>query len=83
MLIEMDRFAYERVLKAIHRRGTGRMPKYRLYCLDGANKITRAQEIDAKGDDHAIEIVRSMKLPAKSELWCRERLVAQIPVRKR
>ena len=59
------------------------MPKYRLYCLDGANKITRAQEIDAKGDDDAMAIVRSMKLPAKSELWCRERLVAQIPVGKR
>lgn len=59
------------------------MPKYRLYCLDGANKITRAQEIDAKSDDDAIDIARSMKLPVKCELWTRERLVAQLSAGKR
>jgi hypothetical protein len=58
------------------------MSKFRLYCLDGANKITRAEEIDAKSDEQAIEIVRSKKLPVKCELWSRDRLVARIPIGK-
>ncbi len=58
------------------------MSKFRLYCLDGANKITRAEEIDAASDEHAIEIVQSKKLQVKCELWSRERLVARIPIDK-
>lgn len=55
------------------------MTEYRLYCLDGANRITRAEAIGAANDDEAIEIARSMKLPIKCELWQRDRLVARIP----
>jgi hypothetical protein len=54
------------------------MPEYRLYCLDGANKITRAHEINAKSDEDAIMIARSKKMPVKCELWHRDRLVARI-----
>jgi hypothetical protein len=54
------------------------MPEYRLYCLDGANKITRAEEINAKSDEDAIMIARSRKMPVKCELWYRDRLVARI-----
>ena len=55
------------------------MLEYRLYCLDGANRITRAEGISAKSDDDAIELARAMKLPVKCELWQRDRLVARIP----
>jgi hypothetical protein len=55
------------------------MPEYRLYCLDGANKITRAEGISAASDAEAIDAARAMKLPVKCELWQRDRLVARIP----
>jgi hypothetical protein len=55
------------------------MPEYRLYCLDGANRITRAEAVSAATDDQAIQLARSKKLPVKCELWHRERLVARIP----
>jgi hypothetical protein len=54
------------------------MPEYRLYCLDGANRITRAEQVVATSDEQAIEAARSMKLPVKCELWQRDRLVARI-----
>ena len=59
-------------------RGGAAMTEYRLYCLDGANRITRAEGIRAASDDEAIEAARSMKLPVKCELWQRDRLVARI-----
>lgn len=54
------------------------MPEYRLYCLDGANRITRAEQISAKSDDAAVDAARAMNLPVKCELWHRDRLVARI-----
>jgi hypothetical protein len=55
------------------------MTEYRLYCLDGANRITRAEGIRAESDEEAIEAARAMKLPVKCELWQRDRLVARVP----
>jgi HJR/Mrr/RecB family endonuclease len=55
------------------------MPEYRVYCLDGANRITRAEQIVATNDDQATEAARALKLPFKCELWHRDRLVARIP----
>jgi hypothetical protein len=54
------------------------MPEYRLYCLDGANRITRAEQIVATNDEQAIAAARSMTPPVKCELWQRDRLVARI-----
>lgn len=59
-------------------RGGAAMPEYRLYRLDGANRITRAEQIVATNDEQAINAARSMKLPVKCELWQRDRLVARI-----
>jgi hypothetical protein len=59
--------------------GVADMPDYRLYCLDGANKISRAEWIDAKSDDDAIMIARSHEKSVNCELWLRSRLVARIP----
>lgn len=55
------------------------MPDYRLYCLDGASKITSAEWIDANSDDDAIIIARSLKKSVDCELWCRGRVIAKIP----
>ena len=55
------------------------MAEYRLYRLDGANRITRAEAVIATSDKDAIDISRGMKLPVKCELWHRDRLVARIP----
>ncbi len=54
------------------------MPEYRIYCLDGANRITRAEQIVATNDEQAIAAARSMKPLVKRELWQRDRLVARI-----
>lgn len=59
--------------------GAARMADYRLYCLDGAGKITKSHEIDAKNDAEALILARQMKLPVKCELWERARLVAKLP----
>lgn len=55
------------------------MAHYRLYCVDGAGAITRAQFIEANNDEDAIMIARSFKERVKCELWLRDRLVATIP----
>ena len=55
------------------------MAEYRLYRLDGVNRITRAEAVIAASDKDAIDVVRGMKLPVKCELWHRDRLVATIP----
>jgi len=59
------------------------MPEYRLYCLDGAGKFTKAHEISAADDEDALARAKAMKLPVKCELWLRDRLVAEIPAPKR
>lgn len=55
------------------------MSDYRIYCLDGASKITRADVIYADSDEEAIRAARKLKLPADCELWLRDRMIASIP----
>lgn len=55
---------------------------YRFYCFDGAGKISRARFVEADNDEDAIMIARSFKEPVRSELWLRDRLVAEIPPAK-
>lgn len=56
------------------------MPYYRLYCIDGSGKFTKAHDIRADDDDDALAIARDMKLPVKCELWERGRMVATLEV---
>jgi hypothetical protein len=58
------------------------MPEYRLYCLDGAGKITKAHDISANSDEDALMIARSKKMPMRCELWQRSRLVAKLPANR-
>ena len=55
------------------------MRDYRLYCLDGAGKITSAEWLEAQSDEEAITIVRSLRKAMTCEVWHRNRFVARIP----
>lgn len=57
------------------------MSAYRLYCMDGFGRIGHVEVLDAKNDEEAVHLACEMKLPVSSEVWDRDRLVAQIPAR--
>jgi hypothetical protein len=53
------------------------MSDYRLYCLDGAGRISLAEWIEAADDEAAIAKVRELHRQAlKCEIWQGQRLVA-------
>ena len=52
---------------------------YRLYGLDGVNKVSSGEWIDADDDQAAIEAVKKMMDGHDCELWQGRRLVARIP----
>jgi hypothetical protein len=55
------------------------MANYRLYCLDGAGRISLAEWIRATDDRAAIRQAHDMKLHAlKCEIWEGVRLVATL-----
>lgn len=52
------------------------MRDYRLYCLDGAGRISLAEWLDASNDEDAIQQAKVLKNGArKCEVWQRNRLV--------
>ena len=56
------------------------MANYRLYCLDGAGRITGAADvIEAPSDEEAIAIARERSPETRCEIWQGRRLVATIP----
>jgi hypothetical protein len=59
--------------------GVGPMTDYRLYCLNSAGKIERAEWITAKTEEEAIVLARIKKLRVNCELWEGNRLVTRIP----
>jgi hypothetical protein len=56
---------------------------YRLYGLDGVNKVASGEWIDAEDDDKAIEIARNRMDGHDCELWQGRRLVARLEHRRR
>ena len=59
------------------------MAQYRLYCLDGAQRIAGAAEmVEGADDDAAIEAARALRKPMACELWQGRRLVAALPAAK-
>jgi hypothetical protein len=59
--------------------GVACMPDYRIYCLDGAGKISFAEELIASSDDEAITKAHRLKQKAlKCEVWQGRRLVATL-----
>jgi hypothetical protein len=55
---------------------------YRLYGLDGVNKVASGEWFEAEDDDAAIEVAKTMMDGHECELWQGSRFVARIP-RKR
>jgi hypothetical protein len=56
---------------------------YRLYCLDGANKVASAEWIDADDDKAAIEVAKELMDGQECEIWQGTRLIARLPRRPR
>lgn len=57
------------------------MANYRVYCLDGANKVASAGWVEADGDEAAVEQVKERFAGYKCELWDGQRLVGRIDLR--
>jgi hypothetical protein len=55
---------------------------YRIYCLDGANKVASAEWIHADDDAAALEVVTERHAGYKCEIWDGKRLVARLDLRK-
>ena len=55
------------------------MTDYRLYCMDGAKKISAAEWLQADSDEAAVVAAGALKKSVPCELWDRDRLVAIIP----
>ena len=58
------------------------MAGYRLYCLDGASKVSSADWIDADDDEAAIEVAKETHDGYECELWEGKRLVARLDLRR-
>jgi hypothetical protein len=56
--------------------------EYRLYCLDGANKVSSGDWIEAADDEAAVEIAKETHEGYECELWQGKRLVAQLDLRR-
>jgi len=52
---------------------------YRLYGLDGVNRVASGEWFDAEDDKTAIEVAKKMMDGHDCELWQGRRLVARIP----
>jgi hypothetical protein len=57
------------------------VPAYRLFHLDDAGHVIRAESIAADDDEQAIGYLFDRKLSRRCELWDRDRLVVQYPLR--
>ena len=55
------------------------MAGYRLYGLDGVDKVASGEWIEADDDETAIEVAKTMMDGHGCELWQGKRRVARIP----
>jgi hypothetical protein len=61
--------------------GFDEVAEYRLYGLDGVNKVSSGEWIEAGDDETAIEVAKRMMDGHDWELWQGKRFVARIPRR--
>ena len=54
------------------------MATYRLYCLDGVEKVASAEWIEADSDEAAIEAAEDSRDGRLCELWQNSRLVVRL-----
>jgi hypothetical protein len=55
---------------------------YRIYCLDGANKVAGAHWIEADDDERALDAVTDRFAGFHCEIWDGKRLVARVDLRR-
>ena len=55
---------------------------YRLYCLDGVNKVASGDWIEADDDQAAVEVAKTLMDGYECELWQGRRLVARLEHRR-
>ena len=55
---------------------------YRVYCLDGVNKVASGDWIEADDDEAAIEIATERHEGHECEVWQGKRLVARLDLRR-
>ena len=55
------------------------MTEYRLYGLDGVNKVASGEWFEAEDDQNAIEVAKQIMDGKDCELWQGSRFVARIP----
>ena len=58
------------------------MAHYKVYCIDGVEKIASADWLEADDDEAAAELVRERHGGFKCELWQGARLVARLDMRR-
>ena len=79
---QQSRFGGRNVAPATHEFEFGRVAGYRLYGLDGVNKVASADWIDADDDEIAIEAAKEIYDGRECELWHGRRLVARLNFRR-
>lgn len=57
------------------------MGTYRLYCLDGVDKVASAEWIEADDDACAMAAAEELRAGRACELWQGRRLVARLELR--
>ena len=58
------------------------MARYKVYCIDGGEKVVSAASFEADDDDAALAAVRERHDGYKCELWQGERLVSRLDLRQ-
>jgi hypothetical protein len=76
------RFESENCRNCDSRNWVRKLAGYRLYCLDGANKVASGEWIEADDDEAAIEAARERHDGYECEVWQGRRLVARVDFRR-
>jgi len=71
-------FAIRNVASSGRKTGFGKVATYRLYCLDGVDKVASAEWIEAADDQAAMGTAEGLRSGRKCELWQGSRLVARL-----
>lgn len=58
------------------------MANYRVYCIDGVNKVASAEWIEADDDEAALAAAEERFGGFKCEVWDGQRLVGRIDMRR-
>jgi hypothetical protein len=69
----------ETAAPAVTKHGLEQVTGYRLYGLDGVNKVASGEWFDADDDQTAIEVAKTLMDGHDCELWQGQRFVTRIP----